>query len=47
MIGATLGNSEIHTLLGRGGLGEVYQAKDRKLRHSCGGEYAQNSNPDS
>jgi serine/threonine protein kinase len=31
MIGKTLGNFEITTLIGRGGMGEVYQAKDRKL----------------
>jgi eukaryotic-like serine/threonine-protein kinase len=31
MIGKNLGNFEISTLLGRGGMGEVYQAKDLKL----------------
>jgi eukaryotic-like serine/threonine-protein kinase len=31
MIGKTLGNFEITTPLGLGGMGEVYQAKDRKL----------------
>ena len=46
MIGTTLGNFEIHIVLGREGMGEVYQAKDRKFRHSCGGEYAPNSNGD-
>ena len=31
MIGKTLGNFECTALLGKGGMGEVYQAKDRKL----------------
>jgi serine/threonine protein kinase len=31
MIGKTLGNFEITSQLGNGGMGEVYQAKDRKL----------------
>ena len=31
MIGKTLGNFEIMSQLGKGGMGEVYQAKDRKL----------------
>jgi serine/threonine protein kinase len=31
MIGRTLGNFEITSQLGKGGMGEVYQAKDRKL----------------
>ena len=31
MIGKTLGNFEITSQLGKGGMGEVYQAKDRKL----------------
>src|SRR5512147_1875574 len=31
MIGKTLGNFEITSQLGRGGMGEVYQAKDWKL----------------
>src|SRR5512147_1102695 len=31
MIGKTLGNFEITSQLGRGGMGEVYQAKDQKL----------------
>jgi serine/threonine protein kinase len=31
MIIKTLGSFQIHTLLGRGGMGEVYQAKDQKL----------------
>src|SRR5512147_3308263 len=31
MIGKTLGNFEITSQLGRGGMGEVYQAKDKKL----------------
>jgi len=31
MIGKTLANFEITVPLGRGGMGEVYQAKNRKL----------------
>ena len=31
MIGKTLGNFECTALLGKGGMGEVYQAKDQKL----------------
>ena len=31
MIGKALGNLECTALLGRGGMGEVYQAKDQKL----------------
>ncbi len=31
MIGTTLGSFEIRTLIGRGGMGEVYRAKDQKL----------------
>ncbi len=31
MIGKTLGHYQITTLIGKGGIGEVYQAKDQKL----------------
>jgi serine/threonine protein kinase len=31
MIGKTLGNFEITSQIGKGGMGEVYRAKDRKL----------------
>jgi serine/threonine protein kinase len=31
MIGKTLGNFEITSQLGKGGMGEVYQARDLKL----------------
>ena len=31
MIGKTLGNFEITSQLGKGGMGEVYQPKERKL----------------
>jgi hypothetical protein len=31
MIGKTLGSFECTALLGKGGMGEVYQAKDQKL----------------
>ena len=31
MIGKTLGHYSASTLIGRGGMGEVYQAKDQKL----------------
>jgi serine/threonine protein kinase len=31
MIGNTVGHYTISTLIGRGGMGEVYQAKDQKL----------------
>ena len=31
MIGKTLGHYAVSTLLGKGGMGEVYKAKDQKL----------------
>jgi serine/threonine protein kinase len=31
MIGRTLGNFELTSQIGKGGMGEVYQAKDHKL----------------
>ena len=31
MIGKTLGHYSVSTLIGRGGMGEVYKAKDQKL----------------
>ena len=31
MIGKTLGNFQITSQIGKGGMGEVYQAKDQKL----------------
>ena len=31
MIGKTLGHYQITSQLGKGGMGEVYQAKDQKL----------------
>ena len=40
MIGKSLGNFECTDLLGKGGMGEVYRAKDQKLgrdvAHGCG-----------
>jgi hypothetical protein len=47
MIGMTLGHYRIGEQLGLGVMGGVYQAKDPKLPHPCGGQYAQNSNPNS
>jgi serine/threonine protein kinase len=35
MIGKTLGHYQITSQLGKGGMGEVYQAKDQKLAEGC------------
>ncbi len=34
MIGSRLGSYEIHALAGRGGMGEVYRARDSKLKRT-------------
>ena len=35
MIGKTLGHYQITSQLGKGAMGEVFQAKDQKLVHNC------------
>jgi serine/threonine protein kinase len=43
MIGKNLGHYSVSTMLGKGGMGEVYKAKDQKLGRNVAVKYTSTS----